>query len=149
MKVKNVMSKNVLCVNPETTYEESAKLMYENNFSGLPVIDNKGNLVGIISEKDLFRAMYPNYEDFIANPEEYFNHEEQEKRILEIKNNPIKMYMSKKVIFISPETSLMAAGGIMLARHIHRLPVLENGKLVGIVSREDIYKAILKHYLGF
>jgi CBS domain-containing protein len=149
MKVKNVMSKNVLCVNPETTYEESAKLMYENNFSGLPVIDNKGNLVGIISEKDLFRAMYPNYEDFIANPEEYFNHEEQEKRILEIKNNPIKMYMSKKVIFISPETSLMAAGGIMLAHHIHRLPVLENGKLVGIVSREDIYKAILKHYLGF
>jgi len=149
MKVKNVVSKNVLCVNPETTYEESAKLMYENNFSGLPVIDNKGNLVGIISEKDLFRAMYPNYEDFIANPEEYFNHEEQEKRILEIKNNPIKMYMSKKVISISPETSLMAAGGIMLAHHIHRLPVLENEKLVGIVSREDIYKAILKHYLGF
>jgi len=47
MRVKNVMSKNVLFVHPETTYEEAAKLMYENNFSGLPVIDNKSNLVGI------------------------------------------------------------------------------------------------------
>jgi len=148
MRVKNVMSKNVLFAHPETTYEEAAKLMYENNLSGLPVIDNKGNLVGIISEKDLFRAMYPNYEDFIANPEEYFNHEEQEQKILEIKNNPISMYMSKKVVSISPETSLMAAGGIMLAHHLHRLPVVEDGKLVGIVSREDIYKSILKHYLN-
>ena len=148
MRVKDIMTKNVLYVYPETTYEETAKLIYKNNISGLPVIDNKENLVGIISEKDLFRAMYPNYEDFIANPEEYFNHEEQEKRILEIKDNPISMYMSKKVISISPETSLMAAGGIMLAHHLHRLPVLENEKLIGIVSRKDIYKSILKHYLN-
>jgi len=148
MRVKDIMTKNVLYVYPETTYEETAKLIYKNNISGLPVIDNKENLVGIISEKDLFRAMYPNYEDFIANPEEYFNHEEQEQKILEIKNNPISMYMSKKVISISPETSLMAAGGIMLAHHLHRLPVLENEKLIGIVSRKDIYKSILKHYLN-
>jgi CBS domain-containing protein len=147
MRVKEIMKTNVLTIFPETTYFEAAKLMYKNNFSGLPVIDSNGKLIGMLSEKDLFKALYPNYIEFIQNPESYFNHEEQEQKILEIRNTPISLYMSKKIISISPETSVLAAGGIMLAHHIHRLPVLEKNKLVGIVTREDIYKTILKNYL--
>ncbi|MGC8775845.1 MAG: HPP family protein [Minisyncoccia bacterium] len=148
MRVKEIMKTNVLTIFPETTYFEAAKLMYKNNFSGLPVIDSNQKLIGMLSEKDLFKALYPDYYEFIQNPESYFNHEEQEKRILEIKNNPISLYMSKKIISISPETSILAAGGIMLAHHVHRLPVLEKNKLLGIVTRKDIYKTILKNNLN-
>jgi len=61
MRVKNVMSKNILFAHSETTYEEAAKLMYENNLSGLPVIDNKGNLVGIISREDIYKSILKHY----------------------------------------------------------------------------------------
>lgn len=149
MRVKEIMQSNVVKIFPQTTYAEAAKLMYINNFSGLPVVDNNEKIMGIISEKDLFRALYPDYQKFIENPENYLNYEEQEKRILEIKNNPVSLYMNKNVISISPQASMMAAGGIMLARHIHRLPVIDNSKIVGIITRNDIYKTILKHYLNF
>lgn len=149
MKVKDVMKTNVITVFPDTTYFEAAKLIYKNNFSGIPVVDHNYKIVGIISEKDLFKAFYPNYIEFVKNPETYINQEEQEKNILEIKNNPISLYMSKNIITVSPETSVLSAGGIMLAHHIHRLPVVDKGKLIGIVSRKDIYKSILKHYLKF
>lgn len=149
MKVKDVMEKNVLTVFPNTTYFEAAKLIYKNNFSGLPVVDSNNKLVGIISEKDLFKALYPNYIEFIKNPENYIITENEEKKVLEIKNTPISLYMSKKIITVSPETSILTAGAIMITNHIHRLPVVENEKLVGIITRKDIYKSILKQYLKF
>ncbi|MCS6789213.1 MAG: CBS domain-containing protein [Patescibacteria group bacterium] len=149
MKIKDIMKTNIITVFPDTPYLKVVKILYDNNISGMPVVDENQNLIGMISEKDLFKALYPNYIEFIRNPEKYINLEEQEKNILEIKNNPISLYMSKNIITVSPQTSILAAGGIMLNKHIHRLPVVENNKLVGIVTRKDIYKSILKHYLKF
>ncbi|MEK7077096.1 MAG: CBS domain-containing protein, partial [Patescibacteria group bacterium] len=62
MKVKDVMGKDVVTVSPETTYEEAARLLDGHKISGLPVVDKGGNLVGMLSEKDLFKALYPKYE---------------------------------------------------------------------------------------
>jgi len=143
------MRTKVITVTPNTTYEETAMLMHKHNFSGLPVVDKNSKLAGIISEKDLFKALYPRYEEYLADRQTYRDQEAQEKRIKTIRNNPIKMYMKRKVITLGPDAPILRAGGIMLARGIHGLPVVEKDKLIGIVTREEIYSAIMKRHFGF
>lgn len=147
MKVKNVMSKRVIKIKKGMTYQEVVKIFLKYKISGAPVVDEKDNLIGLISEKDLFRILYPYYKSFYENPELYFDLEARENKTLEIKNDPVENFMTHVVITITPETPIMAAGAIMLARGIHRLPVVENKKIVGIVSREDIYRRIFRKKL--
>lgn len=149
MKVRTVMGTRIQMVSPKTTYEEAAKIMDQYKISGLPVVEKNGTLVGMISEKDLFRALYPRYEYYAADPEAYRDREAQENEIETIRKNPVELYMSRNVLTIEPDAPILKAGGLMLARGFHRLPVVDNGKLVGIVTREDIYGAVLKHHLGY
>ncbi len=148
MRVRDVMVTEVITVTPETAYEDAAFLLHKHQVSGMPVVDENGVLAGIISEKDLFRALYPRYEEYVSNPEAYTDQERQEVEIESVRKQPVHKYMNRKVVTISAGASVLHAGGLMLARGVHRLPVVENGKLVGIVAREDIYSAILKKHLG-
>ncbi len=148
MRVKDVMQSRVVSVRPETAYEEAGRLMVEHNVSGLPVTDASGTLVGLISEKDLFKALYPNEAEFAVSFDEGFQDQEaRETNVSEMRKHPVSRYMTKRVLTLAPDTPVLKAGGMMLAHHVHRMPVVEDGKLVGIVSREDIYGAILrKHF---
>jgi len=149
MKVRDVMETIVVSVSPKTTYEHAAKVMQEHHYSGLPVLDESGKLVGMLSEKDLFRALYPNYAEYARHPDEFSNAEQAESRIEDIRKDTVDLFMSKPVLSIEPEASVMKAGGIMLARGMHRLPVVENARMIGIVTRQDIYGAVLRHHLAF
>ncbi len=148
MKVRDVMITPVITVSPTTTYEDTAFLLYSNNISGVPVVEGGGRLVGIVSEKDLFRAMFPLYEEYILEPHLFCDREKQEEEIKFIRKQPVEKYMSKQVVTIDIDAPVLRAGGLMLARGLHRLPVMDHGKLVGIVTREDIYGTILKKHLG-
>lgn len=149
MKVRSVLEKNVITLRENTTYEEAAKILHDSEISGAPVLDEKNDLVGILSEKDLLKVLFPYYASFSTNPESYLDFEERENKIKEVRDKPISNFMAKKVISVDPETPIIKAAGTMLARGFHLLPVVENGKLIGIVSRENIYRAILRNHLGF
>ncbi len=146
MIVKNVMEKKVIAISKDATYYEAAKILYANNISGAPVVDENNNLVGMLSEKDLFKVLYPFYKSYYDNPELYLDSEGRESKANEIKDHKIEAFMSKgaDIDTVEKNTPIMRAGAIMIAKHKHRLPVLEDGKIVGIVSREDIFRAILK-----
>lgn len=148
MKIRNVMKSPVVTVSEFATYEEAAKILCSNKISGAPVVDGQGNLVGLISEKDLFRVLFPFEKSFYDNPEAYLDFEKRESKIEEIRKDVITPYISRKVITIDPNMPIMKAGGLMLAKGVHRLPVVENGKLAGIVSRKDIFGRIFKNHLG-
>ena len=96
----------------------------------------------------VFRAIYPLYEEYILAPETYINQDKQEDEIESIRKQPVEKYMSCRVLTIDADARVLRAGGLMLAHGVHRLPVVEKGKLVGIVTREDIYGTILKKHLG-
>lgn len=149
MKVRDVMEKNVITVKRDTRYEEVARILYENNISGMPVVDDDGRIVGIISEKDIFRVLYPFYRSYYEQAVLYADLEEREKKAREIRNHKAEVFMSPSVIPISPNDAVMKAGAIMLAKHVSRLPVVEDGKIVGIISRKMIYRAILKENFNF
>jgi len=149
MKIRNIMTTDVTSITPDTTYAEAAKLMHEHTIASIPVTDKTGTLVGILSEKDLFIELYPKYDEFYENTHLARRQEEMEDKVNDLRVKPISNYMTKKVLTIGSDDPIMKAGGIMLARHIHRLPVVDERKFIGIVSREDVFSAVLKFHLGF
>ncbi len=150
MKVREVMRTPVITVSAGTTYEETARILHAHGVSGAPVLDAEGRLAGIVSEKDLFRAMFPRYEDYLHEPEAYHDQEDREDEIEALRREPVEKFMTQHVITVNANACILRAGGLMLAHGLHRLPVTENGgTLAGIVTREDIYGTILKKHLGW
>lgn len=144
MKVGDIMEKNVYTIKETATYEEAAKFICKKNISGAVVTDEAGQMSGILSEKDLFRVLYPYASSFNAEPSAYLDREAREKKALEIRNKPISEFISRKIKTISPDVPAVDAGASMLANKIQRLPVVQDGKLVGIITRSHVFKAILK-----
>ncbi|MFT7558051.1 MAG: acetoin utilization protein AcuB [Planctomycetota bacterium] len=149
MIIRDIMNPTVISVSVGATYNEVARLLHDKGLAGVPVLDSDGVLVGVISEKDLFRVLYPYYDSYYTNPEDYTDFKHRDEKILELKDNPVTKFMSKDVITTTPDAYAMKVGGIMLAKGIHCIPVIEDGGLVGIVNRMDIYRNILKFHLDF
>lgn len=147
MKVREVMVREVITVTPQTTYEEAARILYGNKISGAPVVDLRGQIVGIVSEKDLFRAMYPSYGEFFAEPHAFHSLEQREDEVRFLRFQPVERFMTSPAVVVAADDSILRAGGLLLAHGLHRLPVVERGKLTGIVTREDIFRAILQQRL--
>jgi CBS domain-containing protein len=148
MKVREIMSTKFIVLRPSMTYGEVYKILVDNDISGAPVVAENDNIVGIISEKDLFRVLFPFYTSYYNNPELYVDYEERENKVDEIKNHKVELFMSRDFVHISPEDPVLRAGALMLAKNISRLPVVEDGKLIGMIWRRDIYKTILNNKLG-
>lgn len=149
MKVRDVMMTDVITISPHTTYEEAVRLLWDHRHTGFPVLDENNTIVGILSEKHLFRAMYPQYEEFMDAPHEHFlTQEDREERLKDLRSRPVADFMSTDVVTIHPEAPIMSAGGIMLARNFYRLPVVEDGALIGLVTRKHIFGQILQYQLG-
>lgn len=144
MKVKDLMLTDFITLSPNTTYQEAVSLLYKNNITGAPVINGKNEIVGYVSEKDLFRILYPYYQSFYEHPENYANGEKREEKAHEIRFHAVETFMNKSPITVEPDTPIMNAGALMLARRVHQLPVIENNKIVGMISREQIYKSVFK-----
>lgn len=144
MKVKELMDTNAVSVSPETTYEEVARLLYTHQVSGAPVLDDKERVIGFVSEKDIVRILYPWYKSFYESPESYTDMEARESKAGDIRNTKVEVFMKRNIITVTPDDPIMKACALMLAHDINRLPVVEYGKVVGAVSRDSIYKAVLK-----
>jgi len=120
MQVKDIMSRNVVTITPDATVLEAAKKMVENNVKFLIVTENE-RLVGIVTEWDFVKKIA--------------------KGGKEILNAKLETIMTKKVIVITPETTITEAAEIMLANNIKRLPVVENNVLIGVVTAMEILLA--------
>ncbi len=148
MTIKQVMYKNVYTILPEADLKAAMKLMIKKKTSGLVVVDQDKNILGILSEKDIYRSFYPSYNDFYNNPELFTDFESQEKEIKNKLLNQVKSVMTTPVISVKPTDQVMKVGAIMLAKNIHRIPVVnEKERLVGVVTRGCIYKTLFKKYL--
>jgi CBS domain-containing protein len=121
LKAKDVMTKEVITIAPETGLEETIARLVNNKISGMPVCDKEGKVVGMISEKDVLNFI------FSGN----------------IKNTTVKEAMSTHIISFPPDAELDKIALVMGEKQIRRVPILENGRLVGIVSRRSIIKIVL------
>lgn len=147
------MNPDVVVCSPEDTIGDVARLLKQNNISGLPVVDD-GKVVGIVSEGDLLRLLeipdrsglwLPSpFEVFEVPIRELINWEETKRMLDDVGSKPVEEIMNKKVYTVSPEDSIEKASTIITKHKINRLPVVEGGLLVGIVTRGDIIRGLGK-----
>jgi len=145
MKVKEIMTKEIVSVKPEDNAKEALDLLFKMEISGLPVINAQGKLVGMFTEKDVLSHTLPSYIEKVGR----FVYEENPKSIKnkfqDLSNLSVSQLMRREVITIDEETSLCEVARIMLTQKIRRIPVLDKEKrVVGIVAREDIVKSYAK-----
>ncbi len=122
MLAKDIMTKNLITVTPETTIQEASKLLVAKEISGLIVVNEKGEIVGILSEKDLLVAY-----DW-----------------LQVTKASIRDYYNKDVVAVEEDTPVEEVSRLLVMKNIKRVPVVKDKKAVGIVSRRDILRYILK-----
>lgn len=146
--VRDVMRDGVEPLVVTATWREAAAFMLERRVSAVPVVDSMGKLVGILSEKDLFRALFPSYEDWIKTPNAYHDLEEMEAQVSDVGNRTVREVMSTRLITARPDTPVLKVGALMVSSGIHQVPVLDVGTLVGMVGRGEIYRAILEKHFG-
>ncbi len=143
MKARDIMSTKVVTVSPSTSVRDIAGLMVEKHVSGLPVLNDNGTLVGMVSEGDLLRRPEIGTQKHRRRWVSFFSGVDSQAREF-TKSHALRAgdVMTKQVIHVSEETPLGDVVGLMEKHNIKRLPVLSDGKLVGIVSRADLLRAL-------
>jgi CBS domain-containing protein len=144
MNAADIMVRSVISVTPETNVAEAARLMLDHRISGLPVLDRSGALVGIISEGDLLRRaetgterQRPRWLEFFSAPGRLAQDYAQAHA------RKIADLMTRNVVSIGPEAPIDEIVRLMERWRLKRLPVVEAGRLVGIVTRADLVRAFL------
>ena len=143
MRAHQIMTKPVITVAPDTTIIEAANLMLQRHVSGLPVVDSTGKLVGIVSEGDFIRRSEIGTQRkrgrwlrFILGPGQSASDFVQEH------GRKVSDVMTKSPLTITEDTALAEIVELMEKNHIKRLPVVRDGKPVGIVSRANLLQAV-------
>ena len=142
MHVRDIMETTFVVVGEHTSYKDVAELIYASGNSYVFVVDEANRLTGIISEEDLLRVLFPHYQSYYLNPETYTDPEEREHKIQEVQHNPIWHFMNKEVHTATPDEPIMRAAARMLAKNKRLLPVIEEGILIGMITRKRVYGAL-------
>ncbi len=141
------METNVITVKPETTIQELAILLIENRISGVPVIDDSGKLIGIVTEGDLLHKQTSPKTPAInlvlgglAYMKEYQQYNDDLKKLAALTASEI---MTKTLAIVHEDTTVKEISSTMVNKNINRVPVVDaSGKLIGLVSRADILKTL-------
>jgi CBS domain-containing protein len=149
LKVREIMQTEVVTVRPDATVGDLADILAKNKVSGVPVVDDQGGVLGMVSEADIILQdadlHFPYYIQFLESVIYLQSVRKFEERFRKAFGSKVTEVMSEEVVAISPDASVREAATIMADRNINRLPVTEGGKLVGIVTRGDIVRAIAEH----
>lgn len=148
MLVQEIMSSPALTVTPETTIQEVARIMGEHHISGVPVIDADGRLLGTVTEVNLIARnaplKQPRYLAVLSavipvGLDDYYEYKQQLRQALATN---ARQLMNSDVRTVEPSTTVEEALEIMLHPENTMLPVLENDRLVGVVTRTDLVRLI-------
>jgi len=144
MKVAEVMVTSVHSVGPEASVREVASMMLERRISGVPVVDDKGRILGIVSEGDLIRR--PEIETDRAPAgwlHAFLSDEERAREFVKSHGRKVREVMTQPAICVAPDTPLAVVVRLMERHRVKRLPVVENGKLAGLVTRADLLRTLV------
>lgn len=150
MLAKDIMTRDVITVRAEDEVETVAQLLLEHKISGVPVVDANYHVIGMITEKDLMvkatELKVPFYLTlfdsiiFLENPIRFKND------LKKYTASQVKDAMTSKVHCVAEDTTVSEVAAVMQKENINRVPVLRHGKIIGIITRNDILKAITKNH---
>ncbi|MEP9321636.1 CBS domain-containing protein [Paraburkholderia phymatum] len=145
MRALDIMTTSVVTATPDMSIHDAARLFVDNRISGMPVVDGEGQVVGIVSQGDLLHRVENGtghgkrrwWLDFLLS-----SPREQAARYVKEHAHVVGDVMCDRVISITEDMPLDRIADLMERRHLKRVPVLKDGKLVGIVSRSNLIRAL-------
>ena len=126
-RIFDIMKTDVLCLSPDMQVIKAMQLLLDHNYSCAPVISENGELLGILSRKDCLKAAINAHYG-------------------QTSGGPVSTYMTKKVEIIDWDMDLIAAANQILNSRYRAFPVMDNGKLIGQISRSDVMAALVQHW---
>ena len=146
MNARDVMSKPVVSVHPHTSTREIARLLVEKAISAVPVVDDHGAPIGMVSEGDLIRPERAAREAWRQSWLEIFAEGEplapELLTWLHSQNHNARAVMSAPVITVNEDTELSEIARVLVTHRIKRVPVVRDGRVTGIVARDDVLRAL-------
>jgi len=150
LQARDIMTQPVLTVSPQTLVSDLAKTLVGKNISGVPVVDADGRLVGIVTQSDLVMRAQElelppalNILDFhlyLQVPSHLF------RKLEKMLGATVGDIMSPKPVTVSPDTPVPRLAALMDRQKVHTLPVLEAGKIVGIIGKMDLVRALAREW---
>jgi len=145
LRAKDIMTSDVITVKQDVTIEELARILMKNQISGAPVVDEKGKLNGIVTENDLIsknsRLHIPTilrlFDAYIP-----LGASRLESEIKKMTALTVGEMCTKDVISVDEEASVEYVATLMTEKKIHHLPVMKEGKIVGIIGKRDLIKGL-------
>ncbi len=146
LKAKDIMTTDIISVKPQTPITEVARLLIERHINGVPVVDDRERLVGIVCQSDLIaqqkKLPLPSVFNLLDTFIPIKSPGKLEKEIQKISAVNASQAMSPNPLSIGPDTAMDEIADLMVNRNFHTIPVVEAGKLVGIIGKEDILRTL-------
>jgi CBS domain-containing protein len=147
IKTNEIMTREVITVSPDMEITEAAGILLDNHINGVPVVDDQGNLLGILCQSDLIaqqkKLPIPSLFTFLDGFIPLSSAKQLEKEFRKIAASSVDQAMIRNPVTVNPDTGIEAVAGLMVDHNFHTLPVVKNGKLVGIVGKEDVLKTLI------
>lgn len=147
LKAKDIMTKEVISVHPDTEVAQAARLLLDHRINGLPVLDKHESLIGIICQSDLIaqqkKIPLPSFFILLDSYIPLSSQKNIEKELQKIAATTVKEAMTPKPVTVDPDTTLEDIATLMVKNNIHTLPVVDQGKVVGIIGKEDILRTLM------
>ena len=142
MLVREVMSTGVLTAFPTDSVRTVVIKMLSRHCGAIPVIDQQENLIGLVALRDVILPLFPNFGDYIHDNVHSRDFTEMEDGYPDALKKKVEEVMSRNPLTVSPSTPILEAASYMGVKNFRRIPVAENGKLMGMVSIGDINRGL-------
>lgn len=143
---KDIMTRDVVTVTPETDVNAAAKILLEKDFNGLPVLDEHGKLVGVLCQSDLVVQQrefpLPSFFTLLGGFVALTSLSQLQRAVDKMAATKVSQAMTPDPVSVSPDTPVNKLADLMAEKKYHTIPVLEDGKLVGVVGKKDILRLL-------
>ncbi len=145
-KAADIMERNVVTIAPDATVHELVQLLREKDLGGVPVVDGAGRLVGMVTEGDLVvedaDVRAPHFVEVLGSLVFLGGQKKFEKRLRKMVGSTVGDIMTTRVLAVAPGDPVGRAATIMADERIDRVPVVDDGRVVGIIARHDIVRML-------
>jgi len=147
IRARDIMTKEVITVSPETDIAQATSLLLENHINGAPVVNADGELVGMLCQSDLIvqqkKIPLPSIFTFLDGVFSFSSTKALEKEMQKIAATTVADAMSTDPVSVTPDATVEDVASLMAEKHFHTIPVVENGKVVGVLGKEDVLKTLV------
>ena len=149
-KISELMKRDVYTISDEATIKEVLQMLVESKTSGLPIVNTKQQVVGFISDGDIMKFIAkqnPRIIDMTSFITVWYDTESFDKKLYDLMDLSVMELATTKLVSVDSDYDIDEVAKVLGEKKIKKVPVLEDGKLVGVISRSDILRYILKGYL--